>query len=197
MGFAFSQHLAEFGCRTLIDVRAGSKRNDLHRGTDDAIDDSRPGYPVTSQACQFFAQLLSAIAVISNCSQCSFDFCFQLRREMADEIPQHPRHLNAITDHFDRLRGLKGSPKTSSNVNRRPFSSCRKPCLISFIRARLRMISLVSRQPSYSSALMRTAAGRPFRVMTSSSSSFSQSATNRLRWALASDKLRTRAIVVS
>jgi hypothetical protein len=33
--------------------------------------------------------------------------------------------------------------------------------------------------------------------MTSSSSSFSQSATIRLRWALASDKLRTRAITVS
>jgi hypothetical protein len=81
---------------------------------------------------------------------------------MANEIPQDPRHLNAIADHFEPLRDLKGCPKTSSKVNRRPFSSCRKPCLISFIRARLRMISLVSRHPSYSSALMSTAAGRPF-----------------------------------
>src|SRR5262245_57033843 len=121
----------------------------------------------------------------------------KLRREMVDEIPQNSRHIDATTDHFDRLRGLKGSPKTSSNVNRRPFSSCRRPCRISFISVRLRIISLVSRHPSYSSALMRTAAGRPLRVMTSSSSSFSQPATSRLRWVLASDRLRTRTITLS
>src|SRR5580765_5294710 len=116
---------------------------------------------------------------------------------MAYEISHHSRHLNAITGHFRRLAGLKGSPKTSSKVNRRPFSSWRSPCLISFIREGLRRMALVSRHPSYSSALRRTAAGRPFRVMTSSSSSFSQSATNWLRRALASDKLSTRAITVS
>src|SRR5262245_53901720 len=121
----------------------------------------------------------------------------KLRREMADEIPQNSRHIDATTDHFDRLRGHKGSPKTSSNVNRRPFSSCRRPCRTSFIIVRLRMISLVSRHPSYSSALMRTAAGRPLRVMTSSSSSFSQPATSRLRWVLAFDRLRKRTITIS
>ena len=111
---------------------------------------------------------------------------------MADEIPRLAATQcdNGSFRPFARSQGL---PENLLKVNRRPFSSCRRPCLISF-HQRTVTHDLSCFAPSFILVCANeNSRGPPISDNDSSSSSFSQSATIRLRWALASDMLRTRS----